>query len=58
MQIKILSTGEIKAVNASYGARMCEQGKAIAIAKAKPEPKAKRSRKDVVERGTEGQNQE
>lgn len=31
MKIRLISSGHILEVNGSYGARMCEQGKAVAV---------------------------
>ena len=44
MRIKIINTGEIREVNASYGLRLIEQGKAITA----PKP-AKPARKETAE---------
>lgn len=38
MKVKLIATGEILEVNASFGSRLCEQGKAVAAAEA-PKPK-------------------
>lgn len=43
MRIKIINTGEMREVNASYGLRLIEQGKA----KAAPKP-AKPARKETA----------
>ena len=50
MRIKIINTGEIREVNASYGLRLIEQGKAKAAPKpAKPAKPAKSARKEMAE---------
>ena len=47
MRIKIINTGEIREVNASYGLRLIEQGKAKAAPK--PAKPAKSARKEKAE---------
>lgn len=47
MRIKIINTGEIREVNASYGLRLIEQGKAKAAPK--PAKPAKPARKETAE---------
>ena len=47
MRIKIINTGEIREVNASYGLRLIEQGKAKAAPK--PAKPAKSARKETAE---------
>ena len=39
MTVKIIKTGEIKTVNDSYGARLIEQGRAVAAQAGKPKAK-------------------
>lgn len=61
MDVKILATGQTETVNASFGARLIEQGQAIACpAKSAHKPEkasGKRTRKDVKTDGPDGQDQ-
>lgn len=53
MTVKMTNTGKTVNVNASYGLRLAEQGKAVAV---KEKLAKKAARKDVKPDGAEGEN--
>lgn len=49
MTVKMIETGEIVAVNDSYGVRLVEQGKAVCQTVKQPKKSAKKAEENVAE---------